>query len=134
MAAARHPSRFHSALLAIVCACGLSSACVVAAPVARDVSVESTLTPAQPTLGKAVLRVRLLDASRNPIPGARLRVEGHMSHPGMSPVLTTAAERSPGIYEADLQFTMRGDWILLVTGALANGGVIEHRIDVPNVR
>lgn len=114
----------------MACACGLSSACFAAAPVARDVSVESTLTPAQPTVGKAVLTLRLLDDSRNPVPGAQLRVEGHMSHPGMSPVLATATERSHGIYEAELQFSMRGDWILLVTGTLANRAAIEHRIDV----
>ncbi|MGH8638748.1 MAG: FixH family protein [Burkholderiales bacterium] len=127
---ASSPSTFHSALLAFACACGLSSACFVAAPVARDVSVESTLTPAQPTIGKAVLRVRLLDASRRPVPGAQLRVEGHMSHPGMSPVLATATEHSPGIYQTQLQFTMRGDWVLVVTGALAKGAAVNHRIDV----
>ena len=127
---ASSPSTFQSALLAFACACGLSSACFVAAPAARDVSIESTLTPAQPTIGKAVLRVRLLDASSRPVPGAQLRVEGHMSHPGMSPVLATAEEQSPGIYDAELQFTMRGDWVLLLTGTLANGSTITQRVEV----
>ena len=69
-----------------------------------------------------------------PVQGAALRVEGHMSHPGMAPVVAQAAERQPGVYEAAMAFTMRGDWILLVTGTLASGEPIEHRIDVPGVQ
>ena len=57
-----------------------------------------------------------------------------MSHPGMAPVLAPARERDAGVYEADLQFTMRGDWILLLEGAVPGGAGISHRIDVPGVR
>ena len=39
-----------------------------------------------------------------------------------------------GVYEAELQFTMRGDWILLVGGTLPDGAAINHRIDVAGVR
>lgn len=74
--------------------------------------------------------VTLRDAARRPVRGAKLQVEGHMSHPGMAPVIAKAAERADGVYEVQLQFTMRGDWILLVTGELPDGRRINHRVDV----
>lgn len=116
-------------LLAALCICCAAGACR-RTPAVGDVIVESTLTPPQPVVGMSALTLRLLDAGRRPISGASLRVEGHMAHPGMAPVQATATERAPGVYEAELQFTMRGDWILLVTGALANGAVVNYRIDV----
>ena len=59
-----------------------------------------------------------MTAIRNPSTGARLRLEGLMSHPGMAPVVAEVVERGDGAYDAPLQFTMAGDWILFVTGQL----------------
>jgi hypothetical protein len=52
----------------------------------------------------------------------------------MAPVLSNAAERSPGVYEIPFAFTMQGDWVLVVSAALTDGGRVERRIDVANVR
>ena len=49
-------------------------------------------------------------------------LEGLMSHPGMAPVTAAVTERGNGEDQAPLQFTMAGDWILLVTGELPGGG------------
>jgi hypothetical protein len=57
-----------------------------------------------------------------------------MSHPGMTAVDVPVIERANGVYDATLQFSMAGDWILLVSGSLENGTPLSHRIDVPNVR
>ncbi len=127
--------RSHSALpvlLVALNACWPAGACHRPAP-ADNVTFEWTLTPMPPGVGTAVLTMHVLDGNRRPVRGARIRVEGHMSHPGMAPVLAQARERDPGVYEADLQFTMRGDWILLVEGTLPNRSGIAHRIDVPGV-
>jgi hypothetical protein len=66
--------------------------------------------------------------------GTRVRVVGHMTHPGMQPIEAEATRRGPGVYVADVKFTMAGDWVLLVTLELADGRRIERRIDVPGVR
>ncbi len=57
-----------------------------------------------------------------------------MSHPGMAPVTATLVEKSDGTYEAPLQFTMAGDWIVLVTGQLAGGGQLKKQIEIAGVR
>ena len=54
-----------------------------------------------------------------------------MSHPGMTPVVTGVIERSPGDYEALMQFSMAGDWVLVLTGELPGGGRFTRQLDVP---
>lgn len=110
-----------------------AAACHRPAP-AADLTLDWTLAPSPPVVGPAVLTLRCVDGDGRPVRGATLRVEGHMSHPGMAPVLATATERDEGTYEAELELTMRGDWILLVSGSLPNGETLDRRIEVPNVR
>jgi hypothetical protein len=97
----------------------------------RNIRIEWTFTPTPPAVGKARLALRLVDNANRPVRGAKLEVQGHMSHPGMAPLLARAVERDEGVYEAELQFTMPGDWILMISGALSNGASVEQRIDVP---
>lgn len=99
--------------------------------VAGDVTVEWKMTPRPPVVGAATLaELTLRDSARRPVRGAKLQVEGHMPHAGMAPVIATAAERDDGVYQIRLRFTMRGNWILLVTGELPDGRRINHRIDI----
>ena len=93
-----------------------------------------TLLPATPTAGPAVLTVTLRRPDGNAVGGARVRVEAHMSHPGMAPVVADAVERSPGVYEASFAFTMAGSWGLVVSASLPDGTTLQRRIDVPDVR
>jgi hypothetical protein len=99
---------------------------------AADIDITWTLS--RRTVGPATLTLTLRDAAGAGVPGATVRVEGHMTHPGMTPILTTAADRAGGVYQADVEFTMAGDWVLLVTAALPDGRRVERRIDVANVR
>jgi hypothetical protein len=128
--------RVHSTLpllLVALHACVFGAACRPH-PASADVRIESTVVPAPPAVGAATLTLRLLDRSGKPIRGAKLEVEAHMSHPGMAPVVVQVTERSAGLYEAPLQFTMPGDWIVLVSGSLAGGEAVRHRIDVRGVQ
>ena len=63
-----------------------------------------------------------------------MSLEGHMSHPGMAPVLATPSSGRPGVYDVSFVFPMPGDWVLLVFATVADGARIERRIDVANVR
>lgn len=101
---------------------------------ARDLKFESTLAPTPVSVGTTRFQLRVFDAAGGPVRGARLQVQAQMSHPGMAPLVVIAAERGEGLYEAELQFSMGGDWILVIEGSLSNGARVHHRIDVPNVR
>ena len=57
-----------------------------------------------------------------------------MSHAGMKPVFAEVREEKEGRYSADLEFTMGGDWFILVTGKLADGRAVRKKIDVKGVK
>ncbi len=71
--------------------------------------------------------------SSTPISGARVRIEGDMSHPGMQPIFGNAVESAPGKYEAPLTFTMPGDWYLEVRATLSDGRTVKSQVPVPGV-
>jgi len=116
--------------VAIVCgACGIGNR-----PRASEFNVTWTLNHSPAVVGPATLHVQLAHQANGPVKGATLRLEGHMSHAGMAPVLARATERAPGSYEIPFAFSMQGDWILLVSGETSDGRRVEQRIDIGNVR
>ena len=127
-------ARLVRAGLAIGLGAGLlaAAACAAEAP-ADTLDLKWTLRPERPVVGPATLTLRL-GAPHAAATGTRVRVVGHMTHPGMQPVEATTTRRGDGTYEANFAFTMAGDWALLVTIELANGRRVERRLDVPGVR
>ena len=91
------------------------------------------VTPAPPAVGPARIALAVHDRNGRPVTGASLRLEAHMTHPGMRPVLADAAERAPGMYDATFTLTMAGEWVILVKGRLADGTPIDYRFDLGNV-
>ncbi len=87
------------------------------------------MTPAAPLVeAETVVEVTLRDGARRPLGGATLRVEAHMDHPGMAPVIASAADQGNGAYKARVRFSMAGSWILFVKGELANRRPINRRL------
>ena len=102
---------------------------------APDVAVAWAIEPAAPMMESDTLaRITLEDGRRQRLRGATLRLEAHMAHPGMAPVTAPMRERGGGVYEAQLQFSMAGDWVLVVSGALADGSRFTRSVDVTGVR
>lgn len=98
-----------------------------------DVTLELAIEPDPPQIGPAALTVTLRDAGGQPIAGAVVKLEGNMNHAGMVPVFAEASEVAPGRYRADLDFTMAGDWFILVRADLPDGRSMERKVDVPGV-
>lgn len=68
-----------------------------------------------------------------PVSGARLEIEGNMTHAGMEPIFATASETAPGEYRVPLQWTMGGEWILTVRGTLPDGTTVEKQMEAIEV-
>jgi hypothetical protein len=112
----------------------LGTGCTTQPTDATDIQIEMTLEPSPPMVGNADVAVRLADANGSLLPGAQVRLEGNMNHAGMKPSFADLSEVAPGHYAGTLNFTMSGDWFLLISATTADGMVLERKIDVPGVR
>lgn len=87
-----------------------------------SLGLEIGISPTPPAVGPARLIITLRDTLGNPMDGARIEVEGNMSHAGMAPVLDTARAQGNGLYVVPaFRFTMAGDWVLTVRATLPGG-------------
>ena len=98
-----------------------------------DVGASLVVNPNPPQIGEALVTLTLSDSAGQPITGAKVELEGNMSHAGMAPTLAQPTEVNPGRYEAPLEFNMAGDWFILVRATLPDGRKLERQVDVPGV-
>lgn len=101
---------------------------------AGDAVVSVSIAPVPYTTGPAKITVTLSDAAGRPLSGAKVEIEGNMSHAGMVPVFAGAVETSPGTYVSrDFRFTMGGDWYIVVRVTPSSGEPFERTLDVRGV-
>ena len=98
-----------------------------------NVGVNISVSPTPLAVGPATVQVTLSDSAHQPITGARVSLEGNMSHAGMVPVNATAHETAPGTYVADMKLTMSGDWVMIVRADLPNGQHVERQLPIGSV-
>lgn len=129
-------TRGRTLLAAVACACALlGAACRLTEPT-PDFLVQHDVSPSPPGVGRpTTVSLKVIDfLVSKPVSGARITLEGNMTHAGMTPVFAEAKETEPGSYRATLEFTMAGDWVVLVHAALPDGRKIERQFDVKGVR
>ena len=95
-----------------------------------DVRLE--LSPSPPRVGLTTVALSLTEPDGSPLTGATVRVEGNMNHAGMVPEFADAMEAEPGLYRGELEFTMGGDWFLVVSVKDGESS-FERVLDVPGV-
>jgi hypothetical protein len=117
-----------------LCASLSLSGCHKTSEIPPNVVFEHKITPDPPRTGSTTITLKLADSAGKPINGARISLEGNMSHPGMRPVFSEAGELESGHYEANLEFTMKGDWIILFYINLPDGRKLQRQIDVKGVQ
>ena len=121
--------------LARVCvATGVAACCVGAFACAREaanVTARWTTDPASASTATATsVRVVLKHPDGKAVSGAKLRIEAHMTHPGMQPLVSDATERESGTYESRVNLSMAGRWVLVVTGTLADGRRLVQQTEI----
>ena len=98
-----------------------------------EVIITHEVAPQPARVGQVAIRLRVTDAQRQPIVGARITLEGNMSHAGMSPLFVDTLEAAPGEYRANMNLSMAGDWIVLVHLTLRNGAKLERQFEIKGV-
>ncbi|MEZ6002863.1 MAG: FixH family protein [Planctomycetota bacterium] len=88
----------------------------------------------QPHVGWVECTVALLNADGTPAQCSEIELEGNMNHAGMVPEFASAEPRGEGVFVAQLEFTMGGDWLIFVRGKSEAGQAFEIVTDVPGVR
>jgi hypothetical protein len=111
-----------------------SAGCGPAASPVAPPDMEISVLPDPPRVGPATVTLHLSDDDGNPLSGASVDLEATMTHPGMVPVLATATETETGWYEASLEFTMAGDWIVIVTLETPDGLSAEGQFEINGVK
>ena len=103
----------------------------------RDVAPELTMTPEvspqPPRVGPLTITLKLADASGKPATGVHVQLEANMSHPGMRPVIAFARETEPGEYSSTFEFSMAGDWFVMVHMKLPDGRLVERQFEIKGV-
>jgi hypothetical protein len=101
---------------------------------ASDIVLREQITPQPVRTGPAAFSIQMADNKGKPVQHAEINVEGDMSHPGMAPIFSKAEEIAPGSYRAPIDFSMGGDWVILLHIHLANNRKLERQIDVRGVQ
>jgi YtkA-like len=110
------------------------SGCRRSATQAVDLVIEPEVLPRPPRVGSSMVILKVRDAAAKPVTGARIELEGDMSHAGMAPVFGETKEYGPGDYRGRLELTMAGDWVILLHVTLPGGQKVERQVNVPGVR
>ena len=91
------------------------------------------VSPLPARVGPTTIILKLTDASGKPVTGARVNLEGNMSHPGMAPVFAEARETEPGRYRSVIELSMAGDWYVLAHVTLPDGRKLDQQLEIKGV-
>jgi YtkA-like len=98
------------------------------------VAMQCEISPQPTRVGPTMVTLWLADGGARQITRARVVLEADMLHPGMRPVFGATKEVDPGRYQGRIDFTMAGDWVILLDITLADGQNLKRQVDVKGVQ
>lgn len=101
---------------------------------AKETEVEWSVSPKPARVGPIIVTLKIKDPSGRPLKATLINVEGNMTHPGMVPLYTKALEVKRGVYTANMNLNMPGDWKLLFDIKLSDGSVVQKSLDLSGVK
>lgn len=117
-----------------LCVCFvLTQACRHQTEPVPDLTLTHEVSPQPPRVGPLTITLRVADAFGNPATGVRVKLEGNMSHAGMTPVFAGANETEPGRYSAMMELSMAGDWYFVVHMTLPNDRKLQRQFEIKGV-
>ena len=97
-----------------------------------DLTLTHEVSPQPPRVGPVTITLKVTKAS-GPVTGARITLEGNMSHAGMVPVFAEATEIAPGHYRAIMELSMAGDWVVQVHLSLPDNIKLDRQFEIKGV-
>jgi hypothetical protein len=98
-----------------------------------NLTIEYEVSPLPARVGDVTITVKMTDAAGKGVAGARVSLEGTMSHAGMAPVFAEAKEIEPGRYRSNMRLTMAGDWHVMVHLTLPDGRELDQQFEIKEV-
>lgn len=98
-----------------------------------DLTFSYEVSPLPARVGDVTITINLKSGSNEPVAGARIKLEGNMSHAGMAPVFAEAKEIGPGQYRTNMNLSMAGDWHVLVHVILPDGRELDQQFEIKEV-
>lgn len=128
------PQKSTRVLVSLVVTCVLLCGCRhQSASTTTNLTISYEVSPLPARVGDVTITIAMKDGSNEPIAGARIKLEGNMSHAGMAPVFVDAKEISPGLYRTNMNLSMAGDWYVLVHLTLSDGRELEQEFEIKEV-
>lgn len=120
-------------VVALYVCLALAQACGHQSDPAADLTLKHEVSPRPPRVGPLTITLDVANASGNPATGLKVKLEGNMSHAGMTPVFAAAEEIEPGRYSATAELSMAGDWHFLVHMTMPDGRTVESQFEIKGV-
>ncbi|HET9785795.1 MAG TPA: FixH family protein [Pyrinomonadaceae bacterium] len=123
-----------SALVALCVWLALVQGCRHQSESSLNLTLAHEVSPHPPRVGQVTITLTLTDTSATRVTGARMALEGNMTHPGMVPVFADARETEPGRYQSSMELSMAGDWHVLVHVSLTDGRKFDRQFEIKEVK
>ena len=120
-------------LIALVVWLALAQGCTQRNEPSLNLTLAYEVSPLPARVGPTTITLRMTDASGKAVTGARVTLEGNMSHPGMAPVFAEARETEAGRYESVIELSMAGDWYVLAHVSLPDGRKLDQQFEIKGV-
>ncbi len=112
----------------------LAQGCTQRNEPSSNLTLAYEVSPLPARVGPTTITLKLTDASGKVVTGARITLEGNMSHPGMAPVFADAREIEPGRYQSEIDLSMAGDWYVLAHVSLPDGRKLDQQFEIKGVK
>jgi hypothetical protein len=120
-------------VIALVVCLAFAQACSHRNDSAPDLTLTHEVSPQPPQVGLSTITLKVADSAGKPLTGLRIKLEGNMSHAGMTPVFAVATDTGPGQYLSTMELSMAGDWHFMVHMIFPDGREVDREFEIKGV-